>query len=592
MPAVERSAAITYGGITVGGASDIYLLHGDPPFSIRHAYESIEVSCVVLVVGTGATQTEANNAMCVAAAALEVAARKINQTDIAVGYGTGNLFAGSHTANTAFLSRAELRKLERWGAGASALYALTIRAQRPADATGKAGLRSATVDVTAPFEDGRRVLTIDGTYTAVGASSATAMHDANIAALVAAHTTALTGTWVLDQHGRVPDDENKIASFSRTMIEVESDGLIEYVTQVTELSSGQKELTISGRYAALSAGARAAYEAGISTRVTATLTAEVGTYNIVGVQLTPDDQDRRISFAHRFREILRTEYGATSGLDNDKLTNITLQIAVGYVAPGDAPGAQRPAEVTAVFSATLDRSVTDPMAYYRDTIREPLTEDVRRASEATTIALVRETPLESLEDNRISVMSQYLAVVGGDVLERDVETTDVEIYPFTLWPVWNGNSMARAKVDGIGSRFREVRDRMLKLGSHPVKPRSGGSRSGGGSGGGGARPDIRIRTVSRADLAEQEQTGEVLEEGCVSPGPHWHEMQDMRSGSVRSIGVPGTSFIATELVTVCVFEYGELVPPGGAGGDQRPGSTEEPIYRDSPEATGRPLTRG
>lgn len=593
MPAVPRLMSIVYGGATVGGASSTYLLHGEPPIGVRVIGGNLEVRATILVRATGASETAALTQLASDVSALQAAARKINVDDLAVNLGSGDIFAGSHAANTAMLTRASVSKNPAWSAGASQLWDLTITARLPADATGyKNGLVEADVDLSAPFANGRRTLTITGSYTALPGDPvkpATEVHDDDIDTLAAIYTDAAGGTWVLDQHGRTPDDEDKVATFSRNYLEVEDDGLMEYVPQETDLPSGQKELTISGRYAAITVfGARVAYEAGIEARVQATLASVTGTFNLMGISLTPDDQDRRISFSHRFREVLKKEYGASSGLDNPNIVHPTIQINVSEPAPGDAEGARRPAVVSALFSCTVRREVTDLRAFYESTIHEPLLADIRTESGASTLALVRKTVIPSEEDRRLVAALECLAVVGSEILERKIETTDVELYPFQLWPVWNGNAFARAKEEGIGQRFREVRDTRVRLGSHPLIARQGG----GGSGGSGARPGgARVQTISREDLENDAEPPASPDAECRSPGPNWHEVKDIRSAEIDRYGLPGTSFVATRLVTVCEFEYGELVAAGGGGGgEETPGEgVGEPIYRDSPDE-GRPVT--
>ena len=214
-PAVTKELRVVYGAQTIGGTSDWELDRG---LIIDRGYERTRVEFDAVYSGA-ATQ----NAFAVAAAAFETAMRVPRQrlqvlaTD-GVGADTILDLDPATGPNTGF--NADARAAKR-GSPEDTLrsrrYHCTIVVEEPADLAGQNGLRSSRIEVA--LGRGRvRLVTISGVYTALGANSARAQYNAQIAGYVAARLAELPGTYstVPDQERATADDANKILEFSRS----------------------------------------------------------------------------------------------------------------------------------------------------------------------------------------------------------------------------------------------------------------------------------------------------------------------------------------------------------------------------------------
>lgn len=213
MPAVTRELLITYAGVTIGGTSDYYLIHADPPYRLRKDYTTGFVQATVIC--RGATESEFNTKC----AALEAAYRTPNgATTITIG--STDFLSLSHSSNTGFLARPTIEKPgSEFDSARARLYVVTINLTFPADLTGKSGLRVAEVEVSTAAS-GIRSYRVSGEYTALSSNSAVAQYEASIAALLSSLESDLTGTWERTDHGYSRDDENKVVRFRRTGVEI------------------------------------------------------------------------------------------------------------------------------------------------------------------------------------------------------------------------------------------------------------------------------------------------------------------------------------------------------------------------------------
>lgn len=213
MPAVTRELAISYGTLTLGGSSSTYLLTGT--YSIRHGYGQLTVECSVVVVA----DTQA--AFRTAYIALEDGIRLPKQ-DLTITLGSGSqsftMGANSGFNHEGVCSRAEAGS--SYDTGMSRLYDISITCDLPADNSGDNGLATKTVDVITDAAD-RALVTLNGSYTAIGVNSARAQYDAQIAGLISSTMTALSITNYETIQSEVAEDyANKVVNFQVALQEV------------------------------------------------------------------------------------------------------------------------------------------------------------------------------------------------------------------------------------------------------------------------------------------------------------------------------------------------------------------------------------
>lgn len=224
-PTVTRELEITYGSTTVGGTSDTYQItagdSGGSKLTISRTYETTTVSFSVLVVAADSA------AFAAACSDLEAAFRAPRQRlQIEQGSSLDDTLLDLNPADqTGIDIRSQIQKVgAQEDTGLTRLYRVTVVSGNPADQTevydGEAGLRDVQWTVSySPSRRGR--LTINGTYTKLGANDALAQYAAEIDARVSAITTALGGTWELvDEQQTSLNVEDSIMRFTRAYDEL------------------------------------------------------------------------------------------------------------------------------------------------------------------------------------------------------------------------------------------------------------------------------------------------------------------------------------------------------------------------------------
>lgn len=189
-PTVTRELSITYGGFTVGGATD-YLLDSEPgKIVVEDAFDRARVQFHVLVNGT----TEALFAA--ACAAVEAAFRK-PFSDLVVTQGAATLLSLKSSDNTALEPVCSVRKTGGdKDTGRSRGYQVTFECGRPAGNVTDVGLRDFSVSIAfSPAR--RRTVTFSGTWTAAAGVLARAKYNALIDAKCTAALTAFGGSYKL-----------------------------------------------------------------------------------------------------------------------------------------------------------------------------------------------------------------------------------------------------------------------------------------------------------------------------------------------------------------------------------------------------------
>lgn len=284
-----RDLSISYAGVTIGGSDEYNLLFDN--HRVFGDYETIGVEARVLVRGSTAAEFATK------CAALETAFTTPNGT-LVISLESQALRSLSHSGSTGFLGRPAFRKVGGpEDTGRSRLYEVRVVAQRPADLSGKSGLRVAEFELQTSFFS-VRTYRVTGTYTATtGQSAAKAQYEAAISTFLGTLETALTGNWQRMAKSVRWDDENKVATFTQEGYE---EGLREGSYQIFTTQTGLRSYRVEGTYSATAAtgGAQASYAAAIGTLLTNFETGLTGTW-LRGASTTQRDQaDKLVRFSY------------------------------------------------------------------------------------------------------------------------------------------------------------------------------------------------------------------------------------------------------------------------------------------------------
>lgn len=228
--AVDNPFEITYGSQAVGGTSDVYLLNGPYVFDVEFNTMRMVFEIVVVASSYGASTTGLRDRCDV----LEIAFRKRDQS-LTVELDRANTSAttkwvytfgtDADAANDGILnSECSLSKTgdEQTDRGFSRSYTCVITGDMPADDS-TTGLRDLSFNVA--FEAGRqKIVTMEGSYTALAGTAAVAKYEAAAGADTEASTflTALDSgaTFELTQENYVADRNDHIVQFNRQYVEL------------------------------------------------------------------------------------------------------------------------------------------------------------------------------------------------------------------------------------------------------------------------------------------------------------------------------------------------------------------------------------
>lgn len=216
--AVTRLLSVVYGSLTIGGTSDYHI---DGPWRLNKVYERFSFSCEVVLAADSNTNEAAFLAWCTA---VETAFRKPRQKlEIFINgstYFSADPVAGA-SGNTGFDQFATCDKIgdETTDSGRSRRYRVTVEGTLPADLSGVSGRRRA--DITMDFAPSRRgTVTIEGEYTALGASDALAVYNAGVATFATSVLAGITGTFELVSEKYKRNDTDKTLTFTRVYREL------------------------------------------------------------------------------------------------------------------------------------------------------------------------------------------------------------------------------------------------------------------------------------------------------------------------------------------------------------------------------------
>lgn len=212
MPVVARELTITYGGYSVGGDQANRRLDGLYISDQGFDSGSVEYSFVV----SGATEQAFASEVSVAEAAFHVPYQALTIT-----LGSQTIKSYSHSSSTGFNAQPKILKRGDFvDSGRARRYTVRIEFGLPADVISLAGRRTSNVNVDY-LPSRRRMVTISGTWTAIGSTTARAQYEAQIGAYATSVLDALGGTYKLAEEPVTRhDDQNKLLEFSRVHEEI------------------------------------------------------------------------------------------------------------------------------------------------------------------------------------------------------------------------------------------------------------------------------------------------------------------------------------------------------------------------------------
>jgi len=217
MAIVDQEITISYGAVSIGGTTDRLIDSKVQKIRVRKSYEEWELEALFVTVGS-----VSDAAFAAEISALEIAFREPDNA-ITVTHNSETWYSFSPASNTGFNTRAEISKPgDDADTVRSRAYVVTLRAELPADKTGRGGRRDS--EVLIDYENSqRRCVEISGTYTAIGGNSALDQYTASIDAYTGSVLSAVdaAATWELQTPHQVRhDDQNKVATFTKRYCEI------------------------------------------------------------------------------------------------------------------------------------------------------------------------------------------------------------------------------------------------------------------------------------------------------------------------------------------------------------------------------------
>lgn len=320
---MARDLQFVYGTTTIGGAStntpvDIY--------RIRHGYPRSTFSCEFLVSGADQPTFAAN------CAAVESALRTPRQKlTITIGGNSMTSLDPTTAVNSGFNADPTCERvseaIENWGLVRRYRFAVTF--DRPGDLTGQLGRRDETVTVHSDLMK-RRVVTFQGTWTAMPGNDARAQYAAQSGTHFTSVLTSIdaTATWVKVSEDQSDDDTDKTLNYRTVFWEVVN-GRRESDVSVELSPAGVATVTIVGTYVQTlspTTSARTNYTNNEAAHSAAVLSAlGITGYELVKEITRDNEQDQTLTFTRVYRELIHQQSpgvtdDATIILDTIELT--------------------------------------------------------------------------------------------------------------------------------------------------------------------------------------------------------------------------------------------------------------------------------
>lgn len=277
--------------------------------------------------------------------------------------------------------------------------------------------------------------------------------------------------------------------------------------------AGRRRLMVTGTYTASTAnsrGARAQYNANITTYLGDLVTAFGGTWETASAPLDPqvatDDMDTVCHFSVTLEELIFDQLEGVT--DSPLLRRQHISITRSADLSGDSIvfgiKPQKLQRITIDYStAVLVSQSTDLKTVWDSTVKPYLTTLARRISNSNSGFIESEIPSFDPVENRITARLTYVSPPGSKLLSARITTDESESTGVTLIPVWNGDRMAKQPFVGPGAITRTVTILTTEVGlpGDPSVVGSGGALDiiGGnpppGGGGGFANAETDITSI-------------------------------------------------------------------------------------------------
>ena len=211
MPLLDVDAKVIYGAITVGGAASGTDYHLARVVSYTERFDEAIIEFEALV------QHDVEATFVARCAALREAFRTPEQR-LQIFLGATERRDYNPANNSGFDASPDIQLLEEDNTDRSARYLCTVRVGLPADKVSRLGRRIASIETTeAP--SGRRTVTIQGTWTALGSDGALDQYTAEITAYSASVLASVGGIYELVGQSTTTNDTDKVLFFSRQFSE-------------------------------------------------------------------------------------------------------------------------------------------------------------------------------------------------------------------------------------------------------------------------------------------------------------------------------------------------------------------------------------
>lgn len=231
--------------------------------------------------------------------------------------------------------------------------------------------------------------------------------------------------------------------------------------------AGRRRLAITGTYtaSALDArGARAQYNANITTYLGDLVTAFGGTWETAAAPLDPqvatDDMDSVCNFSVVLEEVIFNQSAAS--IDDLTLRRPKFTISRIVDTSGDSiiygqAKAERLQRIVIDFTTAVNKSVTqDLVSVWTGTIKPYMTTLAQRTADSPNGFIESEMPTFDYVENRISARITYVSRPGGTLLFARVTTDEASNTGYQLIPVVSKERLKKHRFTGPATMTRTV----------------------------------------------------------------------------------------------------------------------------------------
>lgn len=343
---------------------------------------------------------------------------------------------------------------------------------------------------------------------------------------------------------------------------------------VTYLPTQQRVVVFRGVYTALTSnGAFAQFNSVAPAYMSSVLSGLTpsATFEMIGKEVNPDDQDDTARVTVTWKEILQNQPGGSP--DNATIVDPMLTWSRTIEQPGDSGrGKVRRLQLIALhFECSVDKTAsTDLAGLYSGTIRPYIRTQLTSTFSPSAFAWLNETYALNYFTNTLSVDVVFQVVIGAaGVVRAEVTSKIVEDDGRALTGVWNKTLFSKYVDQGIVTRLRFTIRTLVYLGVREPAKRIGSS--GGGS----------DNSLGDKDAGEDGKT-----EGWVRKGSE-------SAATTITLGQPGSDQITlTTVVEQIVHEWIVKPDEGAAGGGPVVTEPDTPGNPDDRRAAGPVITPG